>query len=165
VRRGFVLIEVTIAYVLLAVALTALVPVFIVSVRAGTRTEQLQTATYLAAELLEEVKLRKWDEVSTSPGAHVDAPSTLGIDTGETATDKTTFDDLDDFNGYSEPAATDPLNRALTDFKDFSRSVTVSYVDSDLNASVATTNYKQITACAKTAKTANSCLTTLVTNH
>lgn len=163
--RGFVLVEVTIAYVLLIFALVSLVPVFIVAIRAGASTEQLQAATYLSTELLEEVRMRKWDERTGSTFAHIPAPSALGLDTGETATDKTTFDDVDDFNGWTESGARDPIMRVLTDFKAYTRTVTVAYVDGDLNASAAATDYKTITVCTRTAQMSPSCLTSMVTNR
>lgn len=164
-RGGFVLVEVTIAYVLLIVALVSLIPVFIVSIRAGAKTEQLQASTYLSNELMEEVRMRKWDERVTSAVLHVAAPSTIGLDTGETATDKRTFDDVDDFNGWAENGVYDPVMRELPAFKSYIRTVTVAYVDANMNASAAVTDYKTITVCTRTAKISPSCLSTLVTNR
>lgn len=165
-RGGFVLIEVTIAYVILAFAITALVPVFMIAIKASKNTEQLQVATYLSAELLEEVRMRKWDERTTSTLAHIPAPSTvLGTDAGETATDKRTFDDVDDFNGWTEAQAVDPVMRALPDFTAYRRTVTVAYVDSSMSPSAATTDYKMITVCTTTKKISPTCLSSLVTNR
>jgi Tfp pilus assembly protein PilV len=163
--RGFVLVEVTIAYVILIVALVALVPVFIMAIRAGTKMEQLQTATYLSEELLEEVRMRRWDELTAASLAYIPIPSALGVDAGETAGIKTTFDDIDDFNGYTEAGVLDPMGNALPDFKSYTRTVTVAYVDANLNVSVPVTDYKKITVCTKTAKTAPSCLNTVLTNR
>jgi MSHA pilin protein MshD len=164
-RSGFVLVEVTIAYVLLVLALVALVPVFIVAIRAGSKTEQLQTATYLSQELLEEVRLRRWDERTPSTGAHVSAPSVLGLDGTESASDKRTFDDVDDFNGWTEAYPLDPVMRVLPDFKSYRRSVSVSYVDSNLAVSASPTEYKRITVCTRTANISPACLSTVVTNR
>lgn len=165
-RRGFILVEVTIAYVLLAVAIVALVPVFIIAVKAGTNTEQLQVATYLSNELLEEVRMRKWDErTDGSTFAHIAVPSVLGRDGTESATDKTTYDDVDDFNGWTENGARDPIMRVLPDFKLYIRTVAVAYVDSSMAVSGPMTDYKRITVCTRTAKISPSCLTTMVTNR
>lgn len=164
-RSGFVLVEVTIAYVLLVFALVSLVPVFIVAIRAGAKTEQLQTATYLSNELLEEVRLRRWDERTPASGAHISAPSALGRDGAESATDKRTFDDVDDFDGWTESAPTDPVMRALPDFKSYRRSVTVAYVDSAMAVSVPVTDYKTITVCTWAPKINPACLSTMVTNR
>lgn len=159
------LVEVTIAYVLLVFALVALVPVFIIAIRAGANTESLQTSTYLSNELLEEVRMRKWDERSASAGGHIPAPSTLGVDGAESATDKRTFDDVDDFDGWTEGIPLDPVMRVLTDFKAYRRTVTVAYVDSALAVSAPVTDYKMITVCTRTAKINPTCLSTLVTNR
>ncbi|MBI2789470.1 MAG: type II secretion system protein [Elusimicrobia bacterium] len=164
-RSGFVLVEVTIAYVILVFALVALVPVFIIAIRAGANTEALQTATYLSNELMEEVRMRRWDERTPASGAHISAPSTLGRDGTESATDKRTFDDVDDFNGWTEGTPMDPVMRALPDFKAYRRSVAVAYVDSAMAASVPVTDYKMITVCTTTAKISPTCLSTMVTNR
>lgn len=164
-RGGFVLVEVTIAYILLVFALVALVPVFIIAIRAGANTESLQTATYLSSELLEEVRMRKWDERSSAGGGHIPAPSALGVDGAESATDKRTFDDVDDFDGWTEAYPLDPVMRVLTDFKAFRRTVTVAYVDSAMAPSAPATDYKTITVCTTTAKISPACLTTMVTNR
>lgn len=164
-RGGFVLVEVTIAYVLLAFALVALVPVFIVALRAGTNTEALQAATYLSTELLEEIRLRRWDERTASGGGHIAAPSALGVDGGENAGDKREFDDVDDFNGWTENGVRDPVMRVLAEFGSYTRTAAVAYVDADMNASAAVTDYKMITVCTRTAKISPSCMSTLVTNR
>lgn len=163
--RGFILVEVTIAYVLLVFALLALVPVFIIAIRAGANTEALQAATYLSNELLEEVRLRKWDERTAADGAHISAPSALGRDGVESAADKRTFDDIDDFNGWTEASAVDPVMRPLPAFKSYRRTVTVAYVTSAMAVSGPTTDYKMITVCTRTAKIAPACLSSLVTNR
>lgn len=164
-RSGFVLVEVTIAYVLLIFALVSLVPVFIVAIRAGASTEQLQVATYLSNELMEEVRMRKWDERTAIGGGHVAAPSTLGRDGTESATDKTTYDDVDDFNGWTELVPRDPVMRSLPAFKSYRRSVAVAYVNAAMSASAVVTDYKTITVCTRTAKINPACLSTLVTNR
>jgi MSHA pilin protein MshD len=165
-RRGFILVEVTIAYLLLTVSLIALLPVFVLAIRAGKSTEQLQTATYLSQELLEEIRLRKWDQNSASTPAHITNPSaSLGPDAGET--DKTMFNDIDDFNGLAENPPKDPLNNPLTAFAAYSRAVTVKYVDSSMVAlsTPSTSNYKQVQVCTSTSLRGGICLTTLFTNR
>jgi type II secretory pathway pseudopilin PulG len=164
--RGYILVEVSIAYLLLTLALVALLPVFIMAIRAGKNTEQLQVATYLTGELLEEVRMRKWDENTTATLGHIDDPSPIGPDAGETASNKTTFDDIDDFNGWSETPARDPLNALMPGLSAYSRTVTVSYVDSSLaSTGGAASDYKMVKVCTRTAKTEPLCLQTLFTNR
>ena len=164
--RGFILVEVSIAYVILTLAMAALIPVFILSIRAAKSAEKIQVCTYLSSELLEEVRLRKWDGRVQDLIPHVDAPSpTLGVDAGETATNKATFDDVDDFNGWSETGARDPLGTAIAEFKDYTRTVAVTYVDATLTPTVATNDLKRITVCTLTGKVGPICLNTLVSNR
>ena len=165
-RRGFILVEVTIAYLLLTVALIALLPVFVLAIKAGKSTEQLQTATYLSQELLEEVRLRKWDQNSASTPGHISTPSTsIGPDAGET--DKTKFNDIDDFNGLSESPPKDPLNNSMADFSVYTRAVTVGYIDSSGVAvsTPATSDYKQVQVCTSTSRMSGICLSTMFTNR
>lgn len=161
--RGFILVEVTVAYVLLAFALVALMPVFVLAIRTGTKTEELQTATYLSTELLEEIRLRRWDELTPASPVHISAPSPLGPDAGET--DKSRFDDVDDFNGWTEAGALDPMGAALPDFKSYTRTAAVSYVDANMNASVAATDYKMVTVCTSMPQMSPVCLNSLLTNR
>ena len=81
-------------------------------------------AVSLASELMEEIKSRKFDELSAKGGTG-NWSLALGSDVGETAVNKTTFDDADDFNGWTQNFA---------GFPGYSASVTVSYVSaSNLN--------------------------------
>ena len=167
-NRGFILIEATISYVLLAVALLAMLPVFILAIKTGKDTEQRQVATYLSQELLEEVRMRKWDQNTPTPHARILNPSsTLGPDGAEDALDKKSFNDIDDFNGWSETAVTDPLNNPVPEFAAYTRAVSVSYVDSNMVvvSTPTTSDYKQVTVCTQTAKRPPLCLATLFTNH
>jgi len=164
-KRGFILVEATITYVVLTLALVALLPVFIMSMRSAKGAEQIVAGTQLSTELMEEVCLRKWDQSTPVPAVHIPVPSALGVDTGETVSDKRTFNDIDDFDGWSENPPKDPVMNDMTDFKIYTRTVSVKYVDSSLAVSVSTTDYKQVTVCTKTQKMKPICLNTLLTNR
>ena len=165
--RGSVLVEVTVSYVILAFAIVAIIPAFVLALKANKNTEQIQTATDLSQELMEEIRMRRWDENTPFPrSTYITASSTtLGPEAGET--DKTLFDDIDDFNGWTESAVKDPMNNAVAAFAGFSRSVTVGYVDSSLVAvaSPGTSDYKQVTVCAQNSKIRPVCLSTIFTNR
>jgi type II secretory pathway pseudopilin PulG len=167
VSKGYLLVEVSIAYMILALAIAALVPTFILAIKATKNTEKIQVAMDLSTELLEEVRMRRWDETTETPAAYTSSPSTLGPDTGETATDKTYFDDVDDFNGWTEKGAKDPLNRTLNNFKAYDRSVVVSYANAFLVAlsTPTTSDYKRVTVCTETYNLKPVCLYTVVTNR
>jgi MSHA pilin protein MshD len=166
-QKGFILIEATMAYLVLTLAIVFLVPMFIMTMKANKTTEKLSTASLLSRELLEEVRLRKWDtNTSSSTPIYISTPSvTLGIDAGETATNKTTFDDIDDFHGWTEAPPSDPLGSALSDFSTYSRKVTVEYVDSSLSVAGSTTDYKRVVACTKPLGMNDICLWSVFTNR
>lgn len=164
-RAGYALLEVAVANVMLTVALACLVPVFAMGLKSYKKTEKIQAAAMLAAELLEEVRLRKWDENTPASGVYTGTYSTIGRDGTESATDKTQYDDVDDFNGWTENGVKDPLNRSVSGFTDVVRTVTVQYVDSTLAVVAGPTDYKKITACVQVPNRDNVCLYALVTNH
>lgn len=149
----------------LTLAVVALVPVFALNIRAGKSSAQAQQATLLSQELLDEVRLRRWDENTPTPPVYASPSQTLGLDAGETAADKRTFDDIDDFKSWTESSAVDPVMRPIPGLPRYARSVSVSYVTSALAASVAPTDYKLVTACTKVPRRPDACLSTLVTNR
>lgn len=163
--RGFILIEASITYIVLSLALVALVPMFILSLRANKASEKVAAATYLSQELLEEVRLHRWDEATPRPAVHIAAGSAIGLDAGESAVDKRTFDDIDDFNGWTESPPQDPVMRALPAFQAYSRSVTARYLDSSFNPSGAPTELKQVTVCTSAPKMNPVCLDTILANR
>lgn len=164
-RRGFILVEVSITYLILSLALVALIPVFILAIRAAKNTEQIEAATQLSVELIEEIRLRKWDEATPIPQAYITGPGPIGVNTGEVASDKRTFDDIDDFNGWSENPPMDPMMNPLSAFSAYSRTVTVQYVDPSLNPAASATDYKKVTACTSSANLKPLCMDTVFTNR
>lgn len=163
--RGFILIEASVAYVVLALALAALVPVYLLCVAANKRTEFIAVSTQLSSELLEEVRLRKWDKNTPNPPAAIPGPGALGLDAGENAADKRSFDDVDDFNGWSEAPPRDPLNAVLPRFAGYSRAVAVSYVDAALNPVAGPTDFKQVRVCTTAPGMKPLCLDTMLANR
>ena len=164
-KRGFILVEISVTYVILSLALVTLIPVFLMAIRASKNTEQIVSATYLSSELMEEVLLHKWDQSTSSPAKHIPNPGAIGVDSGETASDKRTFNDIDDFNGWTESPPKDPVMNSLAQFYPYSRSVSVAYADSNLNVSAAATDYKLVTVCTSTKKLKPLCMNTVCTNR
>lgn len=117
--KGLTLIELVISMVVMSVALMSLVAVFsTISVQMQS-AEFLRTARMLAQEQVEEIRARRFDENASKDGSG-NWSTAMGADAGETATDKNTFDDVDDFHGWSE--------NLTGSFSSFSRSVSISYV-------------------------------------
>ena len=115
---GFTLVEVLVASVILALAVTGIA--FAVSSSHALTYEALhnERATALAEALLE--------EILSLPYADPQGGTTIGPDAGEGA--RSTFDNADDYHGYSESAgaAVDQAGSAYpTRYDVFSRSVSV----------------------------------------
>lgn len=164
--RGFLLAELAVALLVLTLAVVALVPVFTLNLRGNKSAEKAQAAVFLTTELMEEVRMRRWDENTSTPPLYTGTPSnTLGPDAGEDAADKATFDDIDDFNGWQETTIRDPIMRVIPGFPSYTRSVSVGYVTTALVASGAATDLKQVTVCTQIPGRNPACLNTLATNH
>lgn len=160
------LVEVALSCLILTLAVAALVPSFLVILKGNVRTAKLMTAKGLTTELLEEVRLRKWDENTPLPISYASSPvGTLGIDGAESASDKRTFDDLDDFNGWVEASPLDPVMRALPAFPKYRRTVAVAFVTSALAVSGTATDYKRITVCTTPEGMSAVCQSTVLTNR
>jgi len=159
-------VECAVAFLILGMAVSTVAPLVILTIKAYRSTERTLIASQLSNELMEEVRLRKWDEAALSkvPGYPAPSRSTLGADAGETSTDKTTFDDIDDFDGWSESPPQDPVGRPVSSITGFERTVTVEYVDSSLDASGSPTDYKLVTACAQETGVTRTCVRWVATN-
>lgn len=76
-------------------------------------TEATSTATAIAQELMEEIIVRKFDENKCgryeTTNVATDFTGTLGINTGEISNNRNTFDDVDDFNGFTSIVSTPRL--------------------------------------------------------
>lgn len=165
-NRGYLIIEASVSTLILSVALIALLPLFAVCLRASQKIQHAKVATQLSTELLEEIRLHKWDQLTPTPSKVISQGSaTLGPDNGETASDKTTFNDIDDFNGWTENTPLDPMMQTLTAFTGYTRTVSVSYVTSSLAASATPTDYKQVHVCTQWPAMPSVCLDSVFTNR
>lgn len=165
-RPGFILMEAVVTFLILSVAIVALIPLFSMAIKSNRKSEQTLVAVHLAQELMEEIKLRKWDQGTPSrmPGL-IAAPGRLGVEAFEDKADKATFDDIDDFDGWTEDPPKDPIMRPLSDFNGYQRTAAVKYVGADFTPSVVPTDFKQATVCVKYQNAIQTCLERIFTNH
>jgi len=136
-NHGVSIIEINIILLIIGVFVIILGSSYLLLSKSAVTVFELSKATTLANGLMEEMKALKWDELDSGVSAY------LGTDTGETA-DKTTFDDIDDYNNYIESPPLYPDGTILAGFDKYSRQVTVNYVDSDLAITANTTTRKTI---------------------
>lgn len=93
--------------------------------------------TALAQEIIEESRSLAFDETTVTGFVPVNIPadfSSKGVDAGEDSADRTTFDDFDDFDGWS---ATIDIDNGSFDV-----STTVEYIDDGYNVVVANSTLK-----------------------
>ncbi|MCS7184606.1 MAG: hypothetical protein NZ870_01595 [bacterium] len=155
-KKGVTLVEVIIAATILTLALIPLLRLIITILQRSTDLQKKSIASQLAQDLMSEIVSRRWDENAHSmgytpdgspPQGEVDLRSiNLGPDSGETS--KSFYDDVDDFNGYSDGRGTqisivDATGRVLPEYRFFNRRVIVSYYDIRSSSEVLErTNYK-----------------------
>lgn len=134
-EQGYTLIELLVSIVVLAFALLSLIQLFANLSMHQVHAQYRTTATLLAQELIEEISSKRFDERLIKAGGQW---SSTGVDAGESSINRTTFDDVDDYNGWSESLGA-PYNG-------YSRTATVGYVTDDLvSAGTRASNYKRVT--------------------
>jgi MSHA pilin protein MshD len=145
-ERGFTLIELVMTIVVLGIAVSGLMVYFIQGVGTSHQSQQRVVALTLAQDLMEEIDSKCWDNTaaSSSPCAGTVTPSTIGPDSGE---GRSTYDDVDDFNGMNNTPPKSSQGAGMTHFTGYTQKATVCYVASGtLNTckGSGTSDYKKI---------------------
>lgn len=138
--RGLTLVEVVISLVILGVAVAAGVQA-LGNFAAGSRTwQERSTALELANTLLA--------EIDSLPFCDPGGTNNISLDSGETSDDRSTFDDIDDYNGWDACPPKDKTNAPMTDYAGYRQQVTVAF-DTSLathtGATLTANTYKKIT--------------------
>ncbi len=159
-NKGFTLIEVVLIIVVAAIAIPVLLVMMGEKARMGVKPEVHVTASNLAHELMEEIRSRRWDETPALPTTPL-GPEGMGESKTQCSTGANTYDDIDDYNGYSETCTWAGVQ--------YTRSVEVCYVpDLNLNDTAscnAITDYKRVRVIVSSAQAGGVELITLMTNH
>jgi len=115
--KGITLIECAGASIILGLMITAGL-----RAAAGAGAAQAISARTLSGTLLAEGLL---NEITQLPYADPSGSAIFGIDAGEVAGNKSTFDDIDDFDNWSESPPKSPENTTLPNMTKWSRSVRI----------------------------------------
>ncbi|MDD5259158.1 MAG: hypothetical protein PHD29_04280 [bacterium] len=145
-RFGMTLVEMAIATAILFVAILPLFFLLNRSIKEVMYYNRSTTAMKLGQELMEEIlSMPKWDELAAPGKAIALGSAVLGAETGEPP-----FDDIDDYNGFVDPAADAEGFIIAGSGSRYHREVEVEYVnvpdDGNIlpDASGAPTDFKRI---------------------
>ncbi len=138
--RGFTLVEVTVSMIIISVMVVAALRTVGGAARARAIVLEQRTAQFLASDLMSEVMQNVFEEP-------VDAVQ-FGRESGESGGTRANYDDVDDYDGWSENAIVDKRNASVPGFSGWKRQVSVRFVEPTtmlvLGSSPATT-LKQVT--------------------
>ncbi|HEX2838428.1 MAG TPA: hypothetical protein VHN77_09905 [Phycisphaerales bacterium] len=118
-RAGLTLVEAVLSLLVLAVLATASLSAISQSRAARLAVDEQSMGSALARSLL--------SEIAALPSME-SASTTIGVDGGENASDRTTFDDVDDFNGFSESPCIALDGKVIDGTDAWQRSVVVAWV-------------------------------------
>lgn len=131
-RDGFSLIEVSVSTLLVGLIVVGAMRCFSATAQTGQAATDQTLAVLLAEELMEEILQQGY--------AEPDGAVEFGIDDGEFADNRQTWDDVDDYDDWSRCPPADPEGSPLTD-DSWTRAVTVVQVHAeDLSQVVADSN-------------------------
>lgn len=128
-HRGFSLIELIMTILILSLG-AGVIYSFMEAIIASPEPTLRARAVALGQGLMDEIVGKRWDETTPLGGGSALSPSaTLGPDLGET--DRSRYDDVDDYNGFSEEDTfTDQEGNTFT-VQGVKRRVTVDYIQDD----------------------------------
>lgn len=139
-RRGFTLVEAAVASLVTGILLVAAMRATSSAVRLRATASNRITAQKLADGLMNDILALPYQEPSGGTVA-------FGIETGESSTSKAAWDDVDDFNGWSESPPQDRTGSAISELSGWKRAVKVERVAVSDAATVSSseTGLKRIT--------------------
>jgi hypothetical protein len=108
-QKGISIVELMIAVVVITVGILPVLGLISRSNNNITKAQQEISLAIYGNGLVQHITSGDflWDENTPSVGAYTTNKSAVGVDSGENANSVLTFDDLDDFHGYSKNFTTD----------------------------------------------------------
>lgn len=121
-RRGSSLLEAAVSTLLVGVLLTASMRTVGSSLLAQNRVAELAVAQFLANGLVAEIVAQKYLE----PGAK---SSIKQRESGESGSSRAQYDDVDDYNGWTDSPPQNKAGVVLSTYQGWQRRVSVEWVD------------------------------------
>lgn len=122
-RSGLSFVEVVISTMVVGLILVASLKTVGAVLRQRTSLADDQRAYLLGEQLMSEILENEYLEPDTTPG--------FGTETGESSSDRTNYDDVDDFHGWNAAPPTHRDGSAISGLADWKREVVVEWVDPD----------------------------------
>jgi len=120
-RSGFTLVEMLLAIVIVGTGLTAFMNLMPVLGQSIDFSHEASSGLGLALLLI--------NETDTVPFEDPASNCTFGLETDETASSRADFDDLDDYDGYTETPPADKMGNSMPNLADYTRSVEILNLD------------------------------------
>lgn len=159
VRRAFSMAETVFSVLLVGGLLVASLQTLGASASAQRSMADHGRGQKLAMDLMAEILRTHYEDPDGSPA--------FGLETGESAANRASFDDVDDYRGYAESPCAYKNGTALSNFSSWSRTVAIERVSSAdlLQTSVIETGVKRITIMALKSNVPAATLTAVVTKE
>jgi MSHA pilin protein MshD len=130
-HRGLSLIELLMFIVIVGIALTAMLQVFVTATTASADPMIRRQQLAIAESLLREVQLMPFtpcdpDDATADTGSCTSLTEALGPEAGESRYSTPYFDNVNDYAGFSMSGIRDPANQAVAGLGSYSASVAVA---------------------------------------
>lgn len=116
-RNGYTMIEVAMSTFVMAVLLIAAMNVAGSSIKSQHDNSTNSRSNLIAKSLMSEIVNRPFEDLNQTPG--------FGLESGESSSNRSAFDDVDDYNGWSKAPPEDASGTALANASGLTRTVTV----------------------------------------
>ncbi len=121
-KRGFTLIEMIIALVIIGIGVTGLMLVFSNNVRSSSNPLISKQIVAIAEEIMEEILLKPYEEPFTS------SPANAATTCGNAAADRSVFDEVLDYNNYQTTGICDSDGGPVIGLENFNLQVSASNI-------------------------------------
>ena len=123
-RRGFTMAEAAVAMVIVSVLLVAALRATSASALTQYKTAEKATGLALAQGLMSDIIALPYQEPSGTPN--------FGLETGESATNRANYDDVDDYNGWNQSPPQDKSGTVIPGLTGWTQIVAVAWVRNKL---------------------------------
>ena len=135
VRRGVSLVEVAVATLIMGLLMVGAMRAFRQSIHSSETTADYGRAAWLANDLMAEVLQTGYLEPQDTPQ--------FGLELGESAGDRSAYDDVDDYDDWDSTPPEDSSGAPLANYTAYRRKVIVSHVDPNSLSTVLTDSNDQ----------------------